>query len=56
MRFLVDGFDHLDIISNQIPEGIREAACLHKQNLLAATGMIAGSELNIDDQNRYIFF
>lgn len=38
MKFLVDGFEHLDVISTQIPESIRELASNHKNSLLSITG------------------
>ena len=54
MRFLVDGFEHLDYVSSQIPESIRETAEKNKNNLLAATGMVSGSKESGDAQDRGI--
>jgi hypothetical protein len=38
MRFLVDGFEHLETVSSQIPETLRETAIKNKNSLLATTG------------------
>lgn len=43
MRHLVDGYENLDSISAQIPEGIRVYAAAHKNSLLEASQMLGPS-------------
>ena len=43
MRHLVDGYEHLDSISAQIPEGIRVQAAAHKNTLLEASQLLGPS-------------
>ena len=46
MRFLVDGFEHLDSVSSQIPESIRALADSNKNNILESTNMVAVSKMD----------
>merc|ERR1711871_806745 len=46
MRFLVDGFEHLDSVSAQIPESIQALADANKNNILESTNMVAVSKMH----------
>ena len=44
MRFLEDGYDHLDQVATNIPEYFREMATAHKNTILDAAGIMAVDE------------
>jgi hypothetical protein len=44
MRYLVDGYEYLDSISTQIPEGLRNTAGAHKKSLLEASQVLTDNE------------
>lgn len=44
MRYLVDGYEYLDMVSSQIPESLRETAAAHKKSLLEVTQILSPEE------------